>query len=130
VSGSATYTATVAQAAPSNVQLSLNAVSINEGGGVTVTGSFTDPGLLDTHGVDIDWGDGTAHGKLMLLAGVQTFSASHTYADNRPGNAPYTITATVLKGKAADFLTTGQVPDLLNQRSNVISRYNGTTGAL
>jgi hypothetical protein len=129
-SGSATFTATVSQAAPSNVQLSLGAGTINEADSVTVNGSFTDAGLLDTHGVDIDWGDGTAHGKLALAAGVQTFSATHTYADNRPGNAPYTITATVLKGESADFLTTGQVPDLLNLRSNVISRYNGTTGAL
>src|SRR5205807_2215371 len=54
------------------------------------------------------------NGAAALLA-QQTFTDSHTYADNRPGNAPYTITATVtdannLSGSATTTATVNNVP--------------------
>ncbi len=39
--------------------LSLSATTLPEGGSTTLTGSFTDPGFVDTHTVTINWGDGT-----------------------------------------------------------------------
>ena len=38
--------------------LSVSQTSFNEGATTTLSGSFTDPGTLDTHTVTIDWGDG------------------------------------------------------------------------
>src|SRR5206468_623453 len=56
----------------------------------------TDPGTQDTHTVVIDWGDGSAAQTLNLAAGVLSFSGvSHQYLDNRPGDAPYAVTALV-----------------------------------
>ncbi|VTR94201.1 cadherin-related protein : Uncharacterized protein OS=Cylindrospermopsis raciborskii CS-505 GN=CRC_01020 PE=3 SV=1: MAM: Lectin_C: Lectin_C: PKD [Gemmata massiliana] len=56
---SATTTATVTNAAPTDLTVSADAVTINEDGSVTLTGSFTDRGTLDAHTVTIDWKDGT-----------------------------------------------------------------------
>ena len=76
--------------------LKLSSSTINEGGSVALTGKFIDPGILDTHTVDINWGDGSADGTVQLAAGVLTFGPmSHKYLNNRPGNAPYTIQVTV-----------------------------------
>ena len=99
---------------------------------VTVNGSFTDPGN-ESHGVDINWGDGTTHSKVALASGVHTFSATHQYLGTT--NPPDTITATVLKGEAADFLTTGQTPDALvtyqpiGATTYTLQKYSTTTGA-
>jgi hypothetical protein len=77
--------------------------SIDENGIVTVTGSFTDPGTLDTHRVEIDWrGDGPGEGNttitvdgpnppgasLSFADGVWTFTASHQYLDDNPTGTP------------------------------------------
>jgi hypothetical protein len=86
----------VANVEPTNVILTPSASSINEGDSISLTGSFTDPGVLDTHTVVINWGDNSPNTTLHLAAGVLTFSAgSHQYLNNLPGNAAYAITATV-----------------------------------
>lgn len=67
----------------------------DEGSPVTVTGTVTDPGWLDPLSATIDWGDGSSVQSISgTLENVRpdatlTFSISHTYLDNRPGNAPY-----------------------------------------
>src|SRR5439155_1188553 len=82
-SGQAITGVTVNNVAPSNVQLSLSAATINENGSTTLSGSFDDPGTLDTHTVVITWGDGSANTTLNLAAGVLSFSGvSHQYLDN------------------------------------------------
>jgi extracellular elastinolytic metalloproteinase len=87
---------TVNNVAPTVGALVLSSPSINEGDVVTLDGSFTDPGTLDTHTVSISWGEGSANTVISLPAGVLTFSgASHQYLDNQPGNAPYAISVTV-----------------------------------
>jgi hypothetical protein len=99
-SGSAPLT--VLNVAPSGVSLGLTASTIDEGGTATLSGSFTDPGVLDTHTVIIDWGDGSAATTLSLAPGVLSFgNLSHQYLENKPGNAPYTIRATVTDGDGA-----------------------------
>jgi hypothetical protein len=76
---------------------------IDEDGSTTLTGGFTDPGVLDTHTVVIDWGDGSPNTTLSLAAGVTAIPATaHQYLDNLPGSEPYTITATVTDGDAGD----------------------------
>ncbi len=51
---SQTVTAAVTNVAPT---LSISATDINENGTTSLSGTLTDPGLLDAHGVDIKWGD-------------------------------------------------------------------------
>jgi autotransporter-associated beta strand protein len=94
-SGSASTDVTVNNVAPAAVNLTVNPSTIDENGSTTVSGTFTDPGTLDTHTVVINWGDGSPNTTLNLAAGVLTFSAAHQYLDNLPGDAPFTITATV-----------------------------------
>ena len=49
---------------------SLSATSILENDTTTLSGTFTDPGTLDTHTVTIGWGDGSAPTILSLPAGT------------------------------------------------------------
>ena len=63
-----------------------------EGEPVTVTGSFTDIGVLDTHTATVDWGDGTVGAAALVQgAGSGTIQASHAYA----AGGIYTVTLTV-----------------------------------
>src|SRR5262249_35542435 len=94
-SGSAATAVTVRNVAPADVPLTATPATIDENGTTALTGTFTDPGTQDTHTVVINWGDGSADTTLTLGAGVLTFSATHQYLDNRPGDAPYAVTATV-----------------------------------
>ena len=82
---------TVKNVAPNN--LLVNSVTLNENQGYTLNGSFSDPGVLDTHTVDIDWnGDGTIDQTLNLAAGVLTFTAnSPTYLDDSPSSTPMDV---------------------------------------
>jgi VCBS repeat-containing protein len=91
-SGSATFKVTVR-----NLAATVNAgtdKAINEGDLVTILGSFTDPGLLDTHTATINWGDGTATEALPVTeaGGAGTVVASHTYADDNVYIATVTVT--------------------------------------
>jgi hypothetical protein len=82
------YQSTVAviNVAPANVALSLSAASISEGQSVTVGGTFTDPGVLDTHAVCISWGDGSPGLMVPLGPGELSFGGlSHQYLDNPTG---------------------------------------------
>lgn len=82
--------------APAITALSTRTPRIIEGGSTTLTGTVTDPGVLDGETVSVAWGDGNT-----TLATVdrttRTFTATHRYIDN-PTGAPdgsYVISATV-----------------------------------
>jgi hypothetical protein len=68
--------------APTIQGLSIPA-STSEASAVSVTGTVSDPGVLDTHIVVVTWGDGTTS-QQSLAAGGGSFSLSHTYADDNP----------------------------------------------
>jgi hypothetical protein len=85
--------------APIVTSLIPSANSISENGSVTLTGTFTDPGVLDTHSVIINWGDGSASTQLELGANVLGFSVTHQYSDDDPtgtGSDVKTIAVTVI----------------------------------
>jgi hypothetical protein len=93
-----------------NVAPSISAVTapeVNEGSTATVSGSFTDPGTLDTHTVTVTWGDGTTSTR-ELAANVLNFSLSRTIVDDNPTGTSedtYAIQVTVTdkdKGKDSE----------------------------
>jgi Ca2+-binding RTX toxin-like protein len=106
--GTATSTVTVVPVndSPSSVALNLLASTIDEGGSVSLQGTFVDPenGTSvspnphgDTHTVIVNWGDNTPVETFYVTAGSRAFSGLvHTYADN----GVYAITATVDDGNA------------------------------
>jgi len=51
----------------------------NEGDTVNLNVEFVDPGTLDTHDYEVDWGDGIVTNGVIAGRG---FTASHVYADN------------------------------------------------
>src|SRR5262249_28329723 len=54
LSNVSTINVAVSNVAPLNLSVSVSANKINEGGSITLTGSFGDPGKLDTHKVIIN----------------------------------------------------------------------------
>jgi hypothetical protein len=58
----------------------INAGSVLAGGTVTVTGTFTDPGVLDTHVLLVDWGDTSQQTTIAVTPGMLNFSINHVFA--------------------------------------------------
>src|SRR2546428_165029 len=118
--------------------LAMPAVTVIEGDEATLTGSFSDPDMLDTHSVRIEWGDGSSKTTLSLTAGLTTFSAPHGYATART----YTLGATVTDSHAAatnasvDLIVrakTKTLSELLDALSALITSWNldkGTENSL
>lgn len=71
--------------------LTLSGASVTEDDEATFNGQFTDPDPADTHTVRITWGDG-ASSDLPLGAGVTSFVAKHTYADDGTYGVGVTVT--------------------------------------
>ena len=91
-----TTTVTVVNAAPIVTALDLTTTEIDENGMAMLTGSFVDAGTLDTHEVEIAWGDGNTD-TVSLAFGERSFSRAHQYDDDSntaPGGV-YAIAATV-----------------------------------
>jgi hypothetical protein len=71
--------------------------TINEDGVATVSGSITDPSVLDTFEVEIDWGEGSPV-IYSYPAGSTSYSETHQYLDDDPtatATDSYSITVTV-----------------------------------
>ena len=68
--------------------------TIDEGEAASVTATFTDPGVLDTHTATIDWDDGTAAEVVVVVQGEGSgsLSANHVYGDNGVYNVEVTVT--------------------------------------
>ena len=118
----ASQTVTVSNVAPSNVQIKPIA-AINENGVATLELTFDDPGTLDSHTVEVDWGDGTVE-TLAVTAGARTFTATHQYLDDNPtGTASdvYTVNVKVRDddGGQATASSTVQVANVAP--SNVVA---------
>lgn len=88
---------------------SVAATSVDENGTVTLTGTYSDAGALDTHSIDIDWGPGETATLNVLVSGG-TFSVTHQYLDDNPtltSSNLYTIGVTITDDDlATDFDST------------------------
>ncbi|MFT3881887.1 MAG: PKD domain-containing protein [Gemmatales bacterium] len=92
--------------APSNV--SVNATPTTAGSASSITINFTDPGTLDPHLIDIDFGDGSPVQSSGVAPGLGSLTVNHVYANQ----GTFTITATVHDddlGTAAPSQTTVNV---------------------
>ncbi len=85
-SDSQTFQVTVLNVAPSIDTLAIT-TPINEGQSATLTGTYHDPGVLDTHQLDVDWdGDGSFDETFNVSGG--SFSFAHAYPDDNPTGTP------------------------------------------
>jgi hypothetical protein len=93
---------------------------INENGVATVSGTITDPGILDSFTVVINWGEGPPV-SYSYPAGATTYSETHRYLDDNPSITPsdnYAIHVTVTDkdggaGTANTMVTVNNVEPLL-----------------
>ena len=94
----AMQTVTVDNVAPEITFFNVFPSPLDEGGAVTLQLAFDDPGTLDSHSVDIDWGDGSGVETINLGDGELSLVTSHIYLDDNPTGDPtndYTVTVTV-----------------------------------
>jgi murein DD-endopeptidase MepM/ murein hydrolase activator NlpD len=89
--GSDTATVTVLNVAPTVAAVG---DSIDEGGTASVSATFTDPGVLDTHTATIDWDDGSPAEVVEVVQGegLGSLGAEHVYGDNGAYNVEVTVT--------------------------------------
>lgn len=83
---------------PKVTTVHVSAASINENDQVTLNGDFLDAGLLASHTIAVNWGDGVTDSPVALTVGARTFSVSHRYLDDNPTNTASdtnTITVTI-----------------------------------
>ena len=90
--------------------------TIDENGLATVSGTISDPGLLDAFSLIINWADGPID-TIALPAGTQTFSETHQYLDDNPSGDPsdnYSVALSandgVDAGAASATVTVNNVP--------------------
>lgn len=119
--------------APAIVALTASQSSINEGGQITLSGSFRDPDIGDLQTVTINWGDGTLNdviGSANLIGpdengNLSIPSTRHIYQDN----GAYTITMTVRDSAGAEVTRTtsvvvNNVPPTITQGSTLTITVN------
>ena len=116
-------------APPSNLQFAPVAM-INENGFAQLQLTFDDPGLLDTHTVEIDWGDGTAT-TVELAAGERFVGTNHQYLDDDPSvtsQDEYTISVKVTDDDSG--MTTGETTVLVKNVAPVIETLTVTPSSI
>ena len=104
--GSAQTTAAVANLAPHLGGLLLTP-TLTEGQAASLTGTVTDPGILDRHSLTVDWGDGSVAQTVTLDVGTTAFNLSHPYLDD--GSYPVSVAVSDEDGGADQPATSLQV---------------------
>ena len=91
-----TFDLTVDNVAPVVTLVQLDRAVVERGVPVTVTGSFTDAGILDRHTVSVNWGD-TTTSQAVVDQLNRTFTATHAYTEA----LDYAVGVTVLDNDGA-----------------------------
>ncbi len=106
---------------------------VNEGGLVTLTGTFSDSGFSDQHVVTINWGDGNVVASNVanvdlppIPVGARLFTATHRYVDdgfNNTSRDSYRVEVDVTDGSGSDASPPGLfLIEVFNVRpSNIIA---------
>jgi CSLREA domain-containing protein len=94
LSAIASTTVNISNVSPSNLQLTAPS-QVSLGQSFTLSGSFTDPGTLDSFTVRVNWGDGTSDTVLNLSAGQNSFSVNKTYNNGYSNISTYNLQLTV-----------------------------------
>ena len=93
-----TFALTV-QNVPPTVSLTADMLSVPEGSAVTFAGTFTDPGIADTHTYSWDFGDGQTAGGVLGMAHVYgddgAYTATLTVCDDDGGCGSAAVTVSV-----------------------------------
>ncbi len=110
---SAMTSVTVTNVPPSFVSLTMDG-TLTAGVAAALNGVFTDPGVLDTFTLVVDWGDG-ARQTNNLSAGSRAFNLSHTFA----ASGGYTVTATLTDDDTGTTTQTVNVTVLPSGQSSV-----------
>jgi hypothetical protein len=71
------------------------APTINEGQTANLTFTVGDVGTADTFAITVNWGDGSAP-TVFNEPTAGTYTVSHLYVDNAPGNQPYQVSITAV----------------------------------
>ena len=85
----------------------------SEGSEVSLQGEFSDPGLLDVHTINIDWGDGSPHTVQTIPQGDRSFVATHVYIDDSPSNTARCVSRAgdgLRRQRWRGYDTTGHLP--------------------
>ncbi len=112
-----TAMANEAAGGPSNVEIFLGAVEIEEHETLQLAVMFdnfdpSDPNLEGTHRATIDWGDNSPMESIQVNSGVRSFSTSHQYLDDDPTGTPVdspTISVVVFDELGNQATATAQV---------------------
>jgi hypothetical protein len=91
-SNTVTFTATIGNVAPS---ITAASSAVNENGVATISGTLTDPGVLDTFVITVSWGDGTSSPH-SFAAGTTSYTVVHQYLDDNPTATPSDVSAVTL----------------------------------
>ena len=109
--GSSTVEQTITVANVTPALILRPVLSIDENGMATLAGTISDPGVLDTFTLDINWGDPLSPNNDQQYTfdpsanGSQTFTLAHRYLDDNPSDTPrdtYSISATVTDNAGED----------------------------
>jgi len=123
--------------APTNLNLSASANTIEEGDSITLSGNFTDPDIDDTFTVTIDWSDGTAPTELNSsdlafnpISNKFSFSAEHDFLTNDDVSVVVTVVDSFGKQAiASEAITINNAPPEVTP-SSFLTIDEDTTGTL
>jgi PKD repeat protein len=111
---------------PTITALDLDQATIDEGGTVTLSGSYADASTVDTHTLVINWGDGDT-GNVAVNAADKTFTATHQYRNN-PAAAPFTYTIGATVRDSAGGTGTSSLDVTVNNVAPVVNAGTDLTG--
>jgi hypothetical protein len=112
---------------PVLTSIQLASSTINEGSAATLTVNFTDRGIVDPQQVVVTWGDTTSD-SFSVSGSAFSFTRSHVYKDELPGNAPYAIGIQFVAPDNA--VTTGSTSVVVNNATPVVTSISGPTSII